>query len=169
LDVGCGTGKVSISIARQLPMAYVTGIDYFHGVSGTSPVQPTLNAELENVSDRISFIPGNLLNIPFPDNTFDVVTAGSVLHEVHGDEQRLQAVREIKRVLKPGGIFVNVEMLRNSRMKVAFLLFSAVWSPKTYWTNLLKQAGFQNLKVKEYNKFITLGVFFCEKPSQENS
>jgi ubiquinone/menaquinone biosynthesis C-methylase UbiE len=168
LDVGCGTGMVSISLAHQLPQAHVTGIDLFHGVSGHSPIQPTRNAQLENVADRVSFRQGNLLKIPFPDSSFDLVTAGSVLHELHGDELRLQSLREIMRVLKPGGKFISVEMLRDRRMKVAFLLFSRVWMSKMYWKVLHEQAGFINQKVEEYTRFLNLGVFICEKSSKIN-
>jgi len=165
LDIGCGTGLVSITLARQLPQAHVTGIDLFHGVSGNSPLQPTRNAQLEDVADRVSFKQGNLLKIPFPDNSFDLVTAGSVLHELHSDELCLQALHEIMRVLKPSGKFISVEMLRDHRMKIAFLLFSRVWKSKMYWKLLHEQGGFDNQKIKEYTRFINLGVFICEKSS----
>ena len=163
LDIGCGTGLVSISLARQLPQAHVTGIDLFHGVSGNSPSQPSRNAQLENVDRRVSFRQGNLLKIPFPDSSFDLVTAGSVLHELHSDELRLQSLGEIMRVLKPSGKFISVEMLRDRRMKLAFLLFSRVWMSKMYWKLLHEQGGFDNQKIKEYTRFINLGVFICEK------
>jgi ubiquinone/menaquinone biosynthesis C-methylase UbiE len=126
LDLGCGTGMISISLARQLPQAHVTGIDLFQGVSGHSPIQPTRNAQLEGVANRVLFQQGNLLEIPFPENSFDLVTAGSVLHEIHGNELRLQAFREVMRVLKPNGKFVSVEMLRDRRMEVCLLLFCRV-------------------------------------------
>ena len=163
LDIGCGTGLVSISVARQLPQAHVTGIDLFQGMSGNSPSQPTRNAQIENVTDRVSFKQGNILKIPFPDNSFDLVTAGSVLHELHGDELRLQSLSEIRRVLKPSGKFISVEMLRDRRMKFAFLLFSRVWMSKTYWKLLHEKAGFANQQIKEYTRFINLAVFVCEK------
>lgn len=164
LDVGCGTGMVSIGVARELPRAHVTGIDIFQGVSGRGPIQPTRNAQLEGVADRVSFRQGNLLKIPFPENSFDLVTAGSVLHEIHGAEPRLQALREILRVLKPSGKFISVEMLRDRRMKLAFLLFSSVWESRTYWEHLHEQGGFQNQRVEEFARFLNVGVFICEKP-----
>jgi len=165
LDVGCGTGTVSIGLAHQLPQAHVTGIDIFQGMSGHSALQPTLNAQLENVADRVSFRQGNLLNIPFPEKSFDLVTAGSVLHEVHGDKLRLQALREIMRVLKPGGKFISVEMLKDRRMKLFLLLFSRVWESKNYWRLLHEQGGFENQRAEEYAGFLTLGIFTCEKSS----
>jgi ubiquinone/menaquinone biosynthesis C-methylase UbiE len=163
LDLGCGTGMISISLARQLPQAHVTGIDLFQGVSGHSPIQPTRNAQLEGVANRVLFQQGNLLEIPFPENSFDLVTAGSVLHEIHGNELRLQAFREVMRVLKPNGKFVSVEMLRDRRMEVCLLLFCRVWEPKKYWERLHEQAGFQNQRVEEYSGFLNSAAFICEK------
>jgi ubiquinone/menaquinone biosynthesis C-methylase UbiE len=132
-------------------------------MSGHSPIQPTRNAQLEGVAERVTFRQGNLLKIPFPDNSFDVVTAGSVLHEVHGDELRLQALKEIMRVLKPDGKFISVEMLQDNKMKRSLLLFYRVWEPKKYWKLLHEQAGFQNQRVEEYAGFLNVGTFICQK------
>lgn len=163
LDVGCGTGGVAIRIAQAVPESSVIGIDIFQGVSGSSPEQPRFNAAAENVEDRVAFQEGNLLAIPFPENSFDIVTAGSVLHEIKGDENKLKALNEIWRVLKPSGKFITVEIVRNRRMYLAFLLFSFVWKPESFWSSLFQKSRLKLLRSGKKLRFLDLGVFVLQK------
>jgi len=164
LDVGCGTGRASINLAKQLTLGKVTGIDIFGGVSGTSPDPALRNAKIEGVVDKVEFKHGNILRIPFKDNAFDVVNASSVLHEIHGDEDQQKAMREIYRVLKPTGKFVTLEILRTPKLFLVTLLFGFVWSPKERWMDLLKRSGLKNLKVAVVKGLLDAGIFVAEKP-----
>ncbi len=163
LDVGCGTGSLSINWAKILKKGRVVGMDIYSGMSGNSPDQAIRNAEIEGVSDRVEFKYGNILEIPFPDNTFEIVTAGSVLHEVHEEEDKVKALKEIIRVLKPGGKFITVELLRNAKMYAAMLFFAFVWKTKRHWVDLLENAGFKNLKAEEYKRYINYAMFIAQK------
>ncbi len=162
LDVGCGTGSVSINWAKLLKKGKVVGIDIYSGMSGDSPAQAYRNAEIEGVIDRVEFKYGNVLEIPYPDNTFDIVTAGSVLHEIHEEENKIKAVKEILRVLKPGGKFITIELLRDARMFLAMLFFAFVWKPKKYWVDLLNRNGFKNLKTEEYTRYVNYAMFIAQ-------
>ena len=64
LDVGCGTGRASINLAKQLSTGKVIGIDIFGGVSGTSPDPARRNAKIEEVADKVEFKHGNILSAP---------------------------------------------------------------------------------------------------------
>ncbi|MFB0561908.1 MAG: class I SAM-dependent methyltransferase [Candidatus Lokiarchaeia archaeon] len=163
LDVGCGTGSTSINWAKLLKKGKVIGIDIYSGMSGNSPDLAYRNAEIEGVIDRVEFKYGNVLEIPYPNNTFDIVTVGSVLHELREEEDKIKALNEIKRVLKPGGKFITVELLRNAKMFLAMLFFAFVWKPKQYWTNLLEKTGFKNLKIEEYKRYINYAMYIAQK------
>ena len=163
LDVGCGTGRIAIKVAKLLDTGNVVGIDLFKGSSGYSPDPAYRNAKIEGVSEKTEFKHGNLLKLEFLDNTFDTITSSSVLHDVHGDKNKEEAMKEIFRVLKPGGKFIAFEMYRDVRMHLAFLLFSFVFKPKHYWIELLNKFDFKNIKVEDYSQYLNYGLYIAEK------
>src|SRR5262249_34628826 len=54
-------------------------------------------------ADRVEVKDGDARNLPFADNTFDVIVSRAALHNIYNAAERQQAVREIARVLRPGG------------------------------------------------------------------
>ena len=92
LDVGCGSGFI-IDIAKH----------HFQSIHGID-VTPAMLEKVDRSATGcyISVQLGQVEAIPFPDATFDVVTAYAVLHHL---SELTQAFKEIARVLKPGGIF----------------------------------------------------------------
>lgn len=165
LDVGCGLGKVTVGVAKLLTEGTVTGIDIWNTVEipGNSPEAAYKNAEIEGVRDKVEFKSGNVLSLEFNDNSFDLVTSSSVLNNLSGDNQKLQAMKEIYRVLKPGGTFFLLEPLRNLRGFFTFSPF-AFWHllTKDEWVALLEKTGFVNL---EY-QYKDAGYFIVEKPKK---
>jgi ubiquinone/menaquinone biosynthesis C-methylase UbiE len=89
LDLGCGTGLV-LDLAFDL-FKELDGIDITEEM--LARVKPRPNIRTQKASAE---------NIPFPNDTFDVVTAYSVLHHL---EDLGQVFREVRRTLRPGGIF----------------------------------------------------------------
>lgn len=163
LDIGCGTGQVTISVSKYLNSGHITGIDIYKGMSGKSPDIAIKNAKIEGVSDRVEFKNGNLLEIPFPDNTFDLVTAGSVLHEIEGDNNKLKALNEIYRVLKPNGKFITIEIIKDIRLFFAVLIFVFVWKTDHYWKSLFKRSKFPTINSDYEIKLVKLGNYILIK------
>jgi len=97
LDVGCGAGKNAIYLAKKYGCR-VMGIDISREVVEIAEK----NASSEKLRDRVSFVVGDSRNIPFGDNSFDVVICESVLVFL-SDEDRKKAISEYKRVVKSGG------------------------------------------------------------------
>jgi ubiquinone/menaquinone biosynthesis C-methylase UbiE len=165
LDVGCGLGKMTIGIAKVLKEGKVIGIDIWDKmeIMGNSPERAYENAKIEGVRDKVEFKYGDVLNMPFTNNYFDIVTAQSVLNNLHGEADKSKALMEIHRVLKPIGKFLMLEPLRNLRGFFTFTPF-AFWSllTKGDWMKLLKEAGFINTKYVYENG---LGIFLAEKSS----
>ncbi|MFC5588258.1 demethylmenaquinone methyltransferase [Sporosarcina soli] len=100
LDVCCGTADWTIALANAVgPAGEVTGLDFSEGMleAGRPKVQAYPNVKL---------IQGNAMELPFPDNTFDVVTIGFGLRNV---PDYLTVLKEMNRVLKPGGMIACLE------------------------------------------------------------
>jgi len=161
--VGCGLGKIAIGIAKSLKTGKVVGIDIWdkREIPGNSPERAYENAEIEGVKDKVEFRYGNVIEIPFPDETFDLVTCGSVLNNLRSEKEKVKALREIHRVLKPRGKFLLIEPLRNLRGMFLFTVFG-FWKllSKERWMKLLEEQGFSLISFS-YQK--GLGWFFALK------
>nr|BBH94851.1 type 11 methyltransferase [Thermogemmatispora argillosa] len=105
LDVGCGRGMLLIEAARRLGSGHATGIDIWdtRDQSGNSPLITQENARLAGVAERVSVVTADARQLPFPEASFDVIVSCLALHNIHGEQERRQALREMVRVLKPGG------------------------------------------------------------------
>jgi arsenite methyltransferase len=108
LDVGCGLGLLAIGAAKRLKTGKVTGIDIWNSqdLSGNSADAAKENAKAEGVADRVRFETGDARKLVYPDGHFDAVVSANAFHTLADDRERQQALREMLRVLKPGGRLV---------------------------------------------------------------
>jgi arsenite methyltransferase len=97
LDFGCGTGLMVIGAARRLKSGRATGLDLFGDADAARE-----NAKIEGVTDKVRIETGDPLKLVYPDGNFNVVISALALSRL-AYEERAQAVREMWRVLKPGG------------------------------------------------------------------
>lgn len=92
LDVACGTGDLALAL-DELDAAEVTGLDF---------CRPMLDlAARKSANRRLRYVEGDALALPFADGTFDAVTIAFGLRNLASVEGGL---RELLRVLKPGGV-----------------------------------------------------------------
>ena len=104
LEVGCGSGPLSIRAALTWPSVRVVGIDYWGADFGYSQAMCEKNAASEGVSSQCVFRHGDAKKLEFPDESFDAVVSNYVYHNITGaDKQEL--LLETLRVLKKGGVF----------------------------------------------------------------
>lgn len=104
LDIGCGSGALTILCAKTWPKAVITGIDYWGKEWDYAREQCEQNARLEGVQP-IVFQKGDAAKLPFDDETFDAVVSNFVFHEVKTEPDKRKLVREALRVVKKGGAF----------------------------------------------------------------
>jgi ubiquinone/menaquinone biosynthesis C-methylase UbiE len=105
LDIGCGHGLLLMGAAKRLTTGRAIGIDIWSQVDqlDNSPENTARNARIEGVADRVEIRDGDARKLDFPNEYFDVVLSASALHNIRDKSERDHAIREIIRVLKPGG------------------------------------------------------------------
>jgi arsenite methyltransferase len=109
LDVGCGRGLLLAGAAKLLKAnGQATGVDIWstHDMGGNSEAATRHNLELEGISDRCTLLGVPAQEMTFPEGTFDVILSNLCLHNIYDRKLRSQALQQIVRVLKPGGIAV---------------------------------------------------------------
>ncbi|MFW9855406.1 MAG: class I SAM-dependent methyltransferase [Candidatus Thorarchaeota archaeon] len=97
LDVGCGSGNTACEVAKEYH-ARVVGID----LSEAMIRKAIERAKKEDVADKVDFRVQTVFELPFSDHTFDVALSESVLTPLLGE--KINAIREIVRVLRPSGL-----------------------------------------------------------------
>lgn len=105
LDVGCGRGLLLIAAAKRLTSGKAIGVDVWHSrdQAGNQSEATWANARAEGVADRIEIWDGDARQLSFANDSFDVIVSSLVIHNIWGSSERARALREIARVLKPGG------------------------------------------------------------------
>lgn len=104
LDVGCGSGALTIALAKKNPTAKIIGIDRWgKEYASYSKKLCEQNARAEMV-DNVEFREGNAINLDFPDESFNAVASNYVYHNIVG-VSRKNLLLETLRLLKKGGSF----------------------------------------------------------------
>jgi ubiquinone/menaquinone biosynthesis C-methylase UbiE len=104
LDIGTGSGRVAIHLAKKYSSAHCVGIDYWGNPWTYSRDICDRNATIEGVADRVSFQRASAVKLPFEDGEYDLVMSNFVFHSVKV-VNKLPLLKEALRVLKPGGPF----------------------------------------------------------------
>ena len=115
LDVGCGSGALTIACAKRNPKAQIVGCDIWSGAYKAVFTKKRCeeNAEAEGVAN-VRFTEGNAIHLPFPDESFDAVTSNYVYHNISGQNKQALLL-ETLRVLKKGGTFAIHDLMSRAR------------------------------------------------------
>jgi len=139
LDVCAGTNAIGIALLRREPTLEV------HAIDRSAAMQEVGRRSAEAKGFRIRSLIDDVHTLPYPDNTFDVVTLQFASRHL-----RIRRVaEEIRRVLKPGGRFYHCDMLRPGNRTVESLYYAylrfCLW-----FTGFLFRSGPAALNCKEY-------------------
>jgi len=147
LDIGTGSGTLAISLCKEFSDINAVGID----ISKLILTFARENAEKKNLASRIAFIESNAEDLPFENESFDLVVSSNTLHLIDNPKKMFN---EIDRVLKNKGKFFISDFKRN-----IFGLFSshirASYTPKEI-KEILKESNLENWTVKNYFFWISI-------------
>jgi ubiquinone/menaquinone biosynthesis C-methylase UbiE len=145
LDVGCGTGELLTRLAAKYPEARLAGLD---------PVPEMLEVAKRKLSDRVDLRVGWANGLPWPDGSFDVVVSCNMFHYI---THPVEAVKEMERVLRPGGKLVITDWCDDYLACRVCNLYLRVTSRAFYKTyrqsecaSLLRQAGHTDPYIERY-------------------
>ena len=137
LDVGCGRGLLLIGAAKRLTKAgKAIGVDIWRpeDLSDNGPEATLANAKAEGVDNRIKIESADARKLPIADATIDTVLSSLAIHNLPTREDRVQALSEIVRVLKPGG-----------RVAIFDILHTASYAKE------LQKRGFEDVQLSGLN------------------
>jgi ubiquinone/menaquinone biosynthesis C-methylase UbiE len=125
LDVGCGRGLMMIGAAKRLTTGKAVGIHVWQAKdqSNNNPDATLANARLEGVSERIEVHTSDMRSLRFEDGTFDVIVSHWAVHNLEKQQDRKTALKEMARVLKPGGYLVLADIMYHHKYADAFTEF----------------------------------------------
>ena len=145
LDVGCGTGELLMRVAARHPDIQLSGID---------PVQEMLDVARGKLSAKVDLQQGWANGLPWEDGSFDVVVSCNMFHYI---AHPVDAIREMERVLRPGGSIVITDWCDDylaCRLCSMYLHLTSRAHYKTYRQSeciaLLEEAGHAAAKVEHY-------------------
>ncbi|MEV4582898.1 class I SAM-dependent methyltransferase [Nonomuraea jabiensis] len=139
LDVGCGTGYLSRILAPVVtPSGHVTGVD---------PSPAMIDYATRHAPANCTYVEGSGQDLPFPDGSFDLVISSLAVHHIPA-EARPEALRQMFRVLRPGGRLLIAEFRPPAnplaRRVVGALTGPAMrHDPRDLLGTMIPDAGFQ--------------------------
>lgn len=113
VDLGCGSGRITLKIAARCPSLRVVGVDASRAMLRFA----RRAAEEQNLAGRVFFLRGDAGRLGFSSHTFDFVLCNSVLHHL---ESPGIVLAEMARVARPGGTVLLRDLRRPSRLAFPF-------------------------------------------------
>ncbi len=142
LDVGCGTGNLTLTAAR-----YAGASGSVHGIDASPEMIDVARKKAKGASSNAVFEVGLIEKLDFADATFDVVISRLVMHHLP-EELKRRGLAEIFRVLKPGGLVFTTDFNPPANPLLAHVALALVGHGRMMHSNLqelaplLKEAGF---------------------------
>jgi SAM-dependent methyltransferase len=167
LDAGCGHGRTTIALSKTSKKGRIVALDRFDASYIENGGKTLLESNLKaaNITDRVQIVQGDVTNLKFDADTFDTIASSYMMD--HLGEEKMPALQELNRVLKSGGKFLLVVIVRNyATFAIASFISLVAMGTKESWRELFKQTNFKLLEEGDING----GAYFLvEKPKTINA
>lgn len=159
LDCAAGTGELTFAAAKKAESVLCTDLS-------RNMLRTAQRKARAFGADNVAFAERNIFDLQDPDNTYDVVIAGNVLHLLSNPQG---AVRELYRVLKPGGKLLLPTFMTKGRGKMFISIYKklgfdqeAEYSPSEY-KKMLEECGLGRVRTKLLNGLMPCCYAVIEK------
>lgn len=139
LDLGCGDGFTTLGLSKKLKGARFLGIDYSENMIANA--KERLSKENDaRLKKNMEFITGDAtkLNEEFKKETFDIVISSRCLINLTSAKQQFEAIEQISRILKKGGVYISIENFEDGNKEL---------------NDLRKKMGLPEIPVRWHNLF----------------
>ncbi len=151
LDAGCGTGRSTIALSRVLRSGRVVAVDRFDAGYIDDGGRDLLDRNLRaaDLTKRVTIEAADLTALPFDNESFDSAISTNVYD--HLGKSKEQALREVLRVLKPGGRFLMAVWVPSWAMFTVANVLSFFLTSKKEWRAMAARVGFETVDEGAFN------------------
>lgn len=162
LDAGCGAGRTSIALSRVLANGRIVAVDRFDAeyIDNGGRALLERNLRIAGLTGRVTVEAADLAALPFGDSSFDSAVSTNVYD--HLGQQKQQALREIFRVLKPGGRFLMAVWVPGWVMFAVANVLSFFLTSRRQWRTMARHAG---LEIADEGMFNYVWFVVMQKPA----
>ena len=156
LNVNAGFDETSYTIKSHFPDSDLKVFDFYNAQQHTEPA--IIRAR------KVSLIYPNTQKIttdaiPLQDSSVDLIFLLSAAHEIRSQEEKVQFLKECRRLCKPDGKVIMVEHLRDLPNFLAFSIGFTHFFSKKVWEQSFVQAGFSSCTESKFTPFMS--IFTC--------
>lgn len=157
LNINAGFDETSYIIKSILPESELQVYDFYNAKQHTEPA--IIRAR------KVSLVYPNTQQIesstiPLDDHSVDNIFLLSAIHEIRKQDEKIQFLKECRRVCKPNGSVIMVEHLRDFPNFLAFTIGFTHFFSKTTWKKAFTKAGFTSIKETKFTPFMS--IFSCQ-------
>ncbi len=156
LNINAGFDETSFIIKKRFPQSDLKVFDFYNAKQHTEPA--IIRAR------KVSLVYPNTQKIisnaiPLKDNSVDIIFLLSAAHEIRSQEEKVQFLKECRRLCKPTGIVIMVEHLRDFPNFIAFTIGFTHFFSKPVWRKAFEKAGFSLFEETKFTPFMS--IFNC--------
>lgn len=158
LNINAGFDETSYIIQHILPLSHLQVYDFYNAKQHTEPAIIRAR-KVSRVFPNTQQINSN--SIPLTDNSVDNIFLLSAIHEIRQHDEKVQFLKECRRVSKPNGNVIMVEHLRDFPNFAAFTIGFTHFFSKSTWKKAFEEAGFKTFKETKFTPFMS--IFSCSE------
>ena len=161
LDACCGSGRTTIALSKVLKKGRIVAFDRFDApyIAGGGRQLLEENVKLAEIQDKVEIIKGDVTKIQIKDDTFDSAVSTYALDHL---TDKTTALKELNRVLKPGGRFLLVVFVPNIHTFLVANMLCLHLTSRGEWRRFFSETGFEILDEGAIN----VGAYFLARKRQ---